>query len=402
MKILFINTTYKIGSTGRIVAELGNTIEAQGDEAFYAYGLGEHNNDEVHFHKMGDKLYRKCNILLTRLFGNHGYYNYIATYKLVNWIEKIHPDVIHLHNLHNHYLNVGILFAYIKKHNIPVIWTLHDNWSYTGWCANYENSGCERWKNGCHDCQCKNKYPFTWFFDRSKGNFYRKKRDFLGVDNLIVVTPSEWLAREVNYSFLNGYKMVVINNGIDINTFRPRKSDFKRNHKIEKMLLAVAGNWSKYKGIEFLQYIAANLEKDWTLVIVGINRKQRSVFEGKQAVLIPRTNDVNKLAGIYSSADVFINPTLEDIFPNVNMEALACGTPVVTFATGGAKETVSKDTGCIVQKGDWKEMLRTATQIIKKEELYINCVARAQELYDKDKNYQKYLELYQGMYQKGI
>lgn len=397
MRILFINTTYEIGSTGRIVADLGRMIESQGDEAFYAFGLGKGKKDTVYFHKMGNMLYRKGNILLTRLFGNHGYYNRIATYRLVKWIETIHPDMIHLHNLHNHYLNVGILFAYIKKLNIPVIWTLHDNWSYTGWCANYESSGCEKWKTGCHDCKEKSKYPKTWFFDRSEGNFCRKKRDFLGVKNLIIVAPSEWLAREAGQSFLNQYKIEVIHNGIDIGIFHPQKTDFKRNHGIKKMLLAVAGNWSRYKGMEYLQRIAANLEKDWKLVIVGIKKKQESLFYGTRAVLIPYTNNLKELAEIYSAADVFLNPTLEDIFSNVNLEALACGTPVVTFATGGAKETVSEDTGCIVQKGDWKEMLGAAVHIIKKEEMYVDCIARAQELYSKDKNYQKYLNLYKDM-----
>ena len=239
----------------------------------------------------------------------------------------------------------------------------------------------------------------TWFLDRSKGNFYRKRRSFSGVNNLTVVTPSEWLAHEVRQSFLNKYRIEVINNGIDINIFKPKKTDFKQKYAINKMILAVAGNWSKYKGIESLRQIAASLEKDWTLVIVGIKKKQELLFAGTQAVLIPYTNSVNELADIYSSADIFINPTLEDIFPSVNMEALACGTPVVTFSTGGAKETVSEGTGRVIPKGHWKDMLETAVTVVKKEELYNNCLARARELYDKDKNYQKYLNLYRSIQQ---
>ena len=272
MKVLQINAVYKNGgSTGRIAYDLKNVSEKDGIEAYVAFGFEYEKTSDLNTYKIESIPELKFSILQTRLFGMHGFYNISSTKRLISWISEIKPDLIHLHNLHCHYMNIDLLFRYIKANNIPVVWTLHDCWSFTGWCAHFDYAGCEKWKTHCHSCELKHSYPFTWFFDNSEELYDKKKNVFCGVDNLTIVTPSNWLASKVKDSFLKDYSTVVINNGIDLNVFKPLKTDFRNKYKLngKKIVLAIANGFSKNKGIDFILKLPDVLPNDHVVVIVG-------------------------------------------------------------------------------------------------------------------------------------
>ena len=410
MKVLQINTFYQFGSTGRIVRDLKMLCEQQGIEAYAAFGP-EIDNGDRNILCLQSILRRKLNILRTRLFDGHGFYNEEETRRLIRWIEQIHPDIIHLHNIHNHFVHVGRLFEYIKEHNLPMIWTLHDCWPFTGHCAYFDYTGCEKWKTGCGSCPSLRNYPPTWFFDRTNSNYQLKKKTFTGVDNLTLVTPSCWLAELTRNSFLKEYPVETINNGVDTTVFRPTKNNVKERLGIggKKILLAMATMFDRRKGTEYLQQLPKWLNDNEVLVLVGLAEDQKKLFRQDRCIGLGRTNSVEELAAFYSSADVFINPTLEDNFPTTNIEALACGTPVVTFNTGGSIESVLdyekvvevngiKETsvGMVVSQGDLSALIAAAREIFYrgKQSYIAACRNKAVKHYNKDIQYLKYINLY--------
>lgn len=394
MKVLQINAVYKNGgSTGRIVYDLKNISEESGIQAYVAYGYEYKKTNDINTYKIESIPELKLSILETRLFAMHGFYNIGTTKKLIKWIEEINPDIIHLHNLHCHYMNVQILFNYIKRKNIPVVWTLHDCWSFTGWCAHFDYAGCEKWKQHCNSCELKHSYPFTWFFDRSSKLYEKKKSAFCGVENLTIVTPSKWLASMVKLSYLKNYPVEVINNGIDLTTFKPVKSSFREKYGLigKKIVLAIANGFSKNKGIDFILKLPERLPDDYKVVIVGANPKQCRSFTG---LVIERTDNIQELAEIYSSADVFINPTLEDTFPTTNLEALACGTPVITYRSGGSPESLTKETGVVIDKGDEKAFVEAIQNLNTTKFVSEKCREHAVCVFNKKDRYNDYIELY--------
>ena len=399
MRILQINTVYKNGgSTGRIVYDLSQVMRQEDIESYIAFGYEYSKTADQNTYKIEDIPTLKCNILKTRVFGKHGFYNKGVTKKFLKWIDTVKPDIIHLHNLHNDYVNIELLFDYIKMHDIPVIWTLHDCWSFTGWCANFDFSGCDKWKTECKHCPSLNEYPFTWFFDRSKEIYSGKKRIFNGVNNLTIITPSQWLADLVKQSFLKDYKVKVINNGIDLNVFKVTESNFREKHNLQgkTIVLAMAMKLSKQKGIEYLLKLPDLLPDDYCLVLVGINENQRKLLPKNNCIGITKTNNAVELAEIYSAADMFVNPTLGDNFPTTNLEALACGTPVITFRTGGSPESVDDNVGIVVEKGNLDELVKAIMKVREKGKLFYssNCIAKASQSYNKEKQSLKYIDVY--------
>ena len=419
MIVLQINQTYKHGgSTGRIAYDLLLTQKKEGIDGFVIYGYSDgESSDAYSLCLQRNILRRRINILRTRLFDAHGFYNEYETDVLIRKVEELKPDIIHLHNIHNHYVHVGRLFDYIKKHNIPVVWTLHDCWPFTGHCAYFDYADCNKWKTMCHDCPSLKDYPPTWFFDRTSRNYKDKNESFCGVKNLTLVTPSKWLAELTRESFLSEYPVVTINNGVDINIFRPTNDNVKERLGIsgKKMLLAMATTFDRRKGTQYLRQLPKMLSDDEVLVLVGLAKEQLEKFNMPRCIGIGRTNSVEELAAYYSAADVFINPTLEDNFPTTNIEALACGTPVVTFKTGGSVESVLdgesvvcenniiySSVGMVVPKGDMQAMLTAVRKITVKGKSAYSCACRrkAEEYYDKNNQYMKYVELYNEVYVK--
>lgn len=357
MKILMINSVCGIRSTGRICTDLATELEVQGNEVKIAYGR---ENVPEQFQKYAVRIGSDMDIKLhgakARLFDGAGFGSKIATAKFIKWVKEFDPDVIHLHNIHGYYINIEILFKYLKKCGKRVIWTLHDCWSFTGHCAYFDYASCQSWIDGCRLCPQKNEYPKS-YLDASKKNWIKKRQILTGIPNLTIITPSDWLSRLVKSSYLKEYKVKTINNGIDINIFKETPSKLKEQYGLsdKKIILGVASVWDKRKGLDYIKKIAFDLGDKYQVVVIGVTQAQ-SIELPKNVIAISRTDSVKELATWYSAADVFINPTLEDNYPTTNLEAIACGTPVVTFDTGGSPESAELY-GITVPKGDADLML---------------------------------------------
>lgn len=395
MKVVQINSVCGFGSTGRIAIDISETLDSKGYENYIIYG--RKNSEYKNSIKIGGQVNIMFHLLESRLLGKHGFYSKGATKELIAKFEEIDPDIIHLHNIHGYYLNVELLFKYLSKVNKKVIWTLHDCWSFTGHCAYYDYVGCYKWKKECHDCPQLKEYPKSLIFDRSKEAYIDKKRLFNSVEDITFVTPSKWLQKELESSYLSSYPSEVINNGINLKEFRPLASNFRKDNNLANkfMILGVASVWERRKGLKYFIELADKLSEDEKIVLIGLSEKQLENLPSN-IIGFSRTGSLSELVEIYSTADVFVNPTLEDNFPTTNIESLACGTPVVTFDTGGSPEIIDKDTGIVVTKGDLAG-LESAIKIIKvkgKINYSEACVNRAKDNFDKDFTFEKYIELY--------
>lgn len=365
MKIVQINT-FPYKATGSIMMSIHKMLLEQGHDSYVVWGRGRAPIDD-HEISIADDIGVKFHGLYTRITDKTGFASWSATRKLLSQLDEIKPDIIHLHNIHGYYLNIELLFNYIREHKIKVVWTLHDCWAFTGHCAYFDAVGCEKWKTGCYDCVQKGTYPASKLMDNSRDNWERKKQLFTGLD-MTIVTPSKWLANLMEQSFLKEYSVNVIYNGIDTNIFKPTKSHFKEKNVIEakKMILGVASEWTERKGLrDFIELDRMLDKKEYVIVLVGITKNQAENLP-KDIIALNRTSNVKELVEIYSAADVYFNPTYEDNFPTTNLEATACGTPVITYDTGGSPESV--DSRTIVQKGDLnrvKQIIRSELQIFK-------------------------------------
>lgn len=402
MKVLQINTRYyNGGSTGRIAYDLKQVMEADGIESYAAFGFGyEPKDDEkptVYRIETDRELF--ISKLWTKATGHHGFNNKMETKRLLAWIDKVQPDIIHMHNIHNHYVNVRMLLEYIGERHIPCVLTMHDCWTFTGHCAYFDYSGCNKWKTGCNHCPNLRDYPKTFaLIDPSPWN-YRMKQKLFAPLNITFVSPSQWLCDLQQQSFLKDKPCEVINNGVDLSVFKPIQSKVRDEYGIgnRKMILAVAGGLASRKGKDYLLKLPLLLHDDEVLVLVGLKKGQeQSLPDTSKVIGIQRTKTSDELVGLYSEADVFINPTLEDNFPTTNIEALACGTPVVTFRTGGSVEVITPETGIAVDKGDIDGLLASIRTVLAngKEHYKDACRKKAEKEYNKDVQYGKYIELY--------
>jgi glycosyltransferase involved in cell wall biosynthesis len=392
MKVLQINSVCGIGSTGRIATDIHNILIGQGHKSYIAYGRGLPKNCDNAI-KIGSTIDNYTHVAKTRIQDKHGFGSKRATVEFIDKVKELDPDIIHLHNIHGYYINIEILFNYLKEANKPVIWTLHDCWAFTGHCSHFDYLGCNKWKTGCFDCPQKQEYPKSILFDNSSWNYSKKKEVFNGVDNMTIVTPSNWLADLVRESFLNNYEIKTIHNGINLSIFKPIESDFKRKYNIENtfIILGVSSVWNQRKG--FFEYIklSKKLNADEVIVLVGVSEKQKEDLP-RNIVGITRTADVKELAEIYTSADVFVNLTLEDNYPTVNLEAMACGTYVISYDTGGCQETINRDDGRIIEKENI-HLLLDCLRNVKKSSKSINTNIEKHSNVDMIK---KYINIYQG------
>lgn len=341
MKIVQINT-FPYKATGHIMMDIHKILTEQGYDSYVCWGRGRtaNNNHEI---VIADNIGVKFHGIYTRLLDKTGFASRRATKKLLRRLDEIKPDIIHLHNIHGYYLNIELLFNYIREHNINVVWTLHDCWPMTGHCAWFDMCGCEKWKTGCFNCEQLGTYPASKGFDNSEWNWNKKKTLFTGL-NLTIVTPSQWLKDIVMNSYLKNYRCEVINNGIDLDIFKPvgnseiEKTREKYDLDARKIVLGVASEWTPRKGLlDFIKL--SEMLQDVQFVVVGLTERQ--IKEMTPNIKgIKRTENQRELAALYTIADVFFNPTYEDNFPTTNLEALACGTPVITYDTGGSPEEI--------------------------------------------------------------
>lgn len=356
MKVLEINSFFSVGGPPRIVKGVYDALINRGDECMVA-AAREMPYDYMKIIRIGSEFSATMNALSARLFDNVGFTAKRATKKLIKEIKAYDPDVIHLHNLHGYYLDIEVLFDYLKSADKKVIWTLHDCWAFTGHCAYFDYANCYKWETGgCENCPQKKEYPKSIFLSRSKKNFARKKRAFTGVKDLTIVTPSNWLKNLVERSFLKDYKVVTVYNGIDLDKFKPIKSDVLRRYGLEnkKILLGVANIWDRRKGFTDFIKLAEVLPDDYKIVLIGVTEKQIKTLPAN-VLGLRRTGSIQELCEWYTAADKFLNFTYEDNYPTVNLEAQACGTPVITYKTGGSVESVPSEN--VVPQGDLTAVL---------------------------------------------
>lgn len=388
MKIVQINT-FSNKSTGTIMMNIHKELLNEGYDSYVIWGRGRKpkNSREIY---MNDSLGVKIHALMTRITDKTGFYSKTSTLKLINKLDEIKPDVVHLHNVHGYYINIEILFNYLKANNIKVIWTLHDCWSFTGHCPHFDYIKCDKWKEQCYDCPQIKCYPKS-FVDNSKWNYITKKELFCNL-NMTIVTPCLWLSKLIKESFLKQYNVIVINNGIDRSIFKETKSDFKNKYNLnnKKIILGVASDWTEQKGFNDFIELSKIIDNNTMIVMVGLNNKQLKKLPNN-IIGIKRTENVEQLTEIYSSADVYFNPTYADTFPTTNLEALACNTPVITYNTGGSPESV-KNNGYIIEKGNYKKVI----DILKN----IDVKVQYKDIFTKENMIKKYIELYKEMEEK--
>ena len=367
MKVLLVNVVCGTGSTGRICSDLVTCLNEKGHEGCVAYGRGQAPGG-IPAYRIEKDAGVRLHALKARFLDGAGRGSKAATRRFVRWIEQEGFDLIHLHNLHGYYLNVGVLFDYLKESGLPVVWTLHDCWPFTGHCTHFEWAQCEKWRTGCYACPEKHRYPASFLLDRSRQNYAFKKEKFTALPSMHIVTPSRWLKDLAEQSFLKELPIEVIPNGIDRAAFRPIGGDLKARWGLDhkRVYLAVASRWDERKGLSDLIRLSRLLNDREKLVIVGVDKAQRRALPDS-VLSVERTDSIEELAQLYSMADVLLNPTWEDTYPTVNIEAQACGTRVVTYQTGGSPETLMPGGGRVSEKKTPASLLEAARNLPGKE-----------------------------------
>lgn len=401
MRVFQLNTFCGVKSTGRIASEIAKLVQQDGGECIIGYGVpGITADSEPFAYRIGTALERKIHAVIRKLFDAEGYGSYFATRKLIRKMKAFQPDLIHLHNIHGCYLHLPSLCAYLSKQQIPVVWTLHDCWPFTGHCAYFDYCGCERWKTECHHCTQQHNYPVCIGLDGSRRNHRAKKKWFGQLKNLTFVAPCTWMTKPLQASYLGHYPVKVIFNGVNLEIFHPTASNLRHRYGLEekKVFLAVAAEWDARKGLAYLMQAAEKLDDSYRIVAIGLSEEQIHRLPSNMLGL-QHTANAEELAAWYTTADCLINPTLEDNMPMVNLEALACGTPVAVFETGGCPEAVDETCGIVVPQGNVDMLCQSAIKLAnEKEQRTQSCVRRALQ-FDARSTFRAYLELYKELCQ---
>lgn len=395
-KLVQINVVCN-GSTGRIMNQISDKAIEQGWKVYNFYGRGKAANTNCI--KIGKKIDILFHVLLTRIFDKTGYGSKRATKRMIRQIKSIDPDVIQLHNIHGYYLNLKILFKYLKECNKKIVWTLHDCWAFTGHCTYFTCPKCDKWKSGCKGkCIRRKDYPSSIFRSNAEKNYKLKKELFLGIDNLTIVTPSKWLEQLVRQSFLGEYNVKVINNGIDLNIFKPTYTvDIRKKYNIpvdKKIILGVAAIWDKRKGLDDFIKLSEYLEKEYVILLVGLNKKQIKQLPNN-IIGIDRTENVEELANLYTQVDVLFNPSREETFSMVTAEAIACGTPAVVCNLTAIGELIQENLGYKFNEFDGYKIREYIDNLNKeKNTLKLKLIECAKEKYNLEKMTTNYLNIY--------
>lgn len=391
MKVYSINSFANL-STGTIAVDIARLLSRKGHQAKLAYARGTVATD-ISSYRIGSAVDLYLHVGLSRITGRTGCFSTHATQDLIRDIQTFHPDIIHLHNLHGYYLNYEVLFRYLQKSRIPVVWTLHDCWSYTGHCCYYSRNGCTKWKNCCQDCQFTSSYPAS-IVDRSWQNYHRKMELFCSLKNMVLVPVSYWLGNEVKQSFLKEIPTVVIQNGIDLDVFKPTPSEFRKQTGLEHavIILGVASTWDERKGLQDFLELSQIITPPMQIVLVGLNDRQRKHLP-KNIIGLPRTTSVQELAGLYSTADVYVNASDEETFGLPTVEAMACGTPSIVYRATALPEVISPGNGFVVEPHDILQVKDKICELIDKMPT-VDSLRACSRQYDKNIKYEAYLQLY--------
>ena len=397
MRVLQINAVYGRGSTGIIMREIQSCCEKNGIDGYVAYSLSSIPAREIQKgYKIGNCLTEKWHAVMSRIAGKQAYYNRLTTWLFLKWVDKIKPDVVHLHNLHSNYIHLNMLLRYLAKHDIATVITMHDCWYFTGGCFHYANIDCDKWQQKCGSCPKRKQDTPAYLFDASKQILKDRKRYLTAIHNLYVVGCSEWVANEAKKSVLSGCDIRFIYNGFDLDVFKPSPTEKARHLGIEgkHILLGPANKWLSAVNKDTLDYFIKMMPDDYVLILFGVTDQSR-VF-ADNVMLYGYTSSREELAQLYSMADVFVNCSREDTLSSLNIEAQACGTPVVTYEATGSQETVNGKCGFAVKTGDFEALWSSASDVVAKgKKLYSpECVNWASEEFDKNNNFNKYIHLY--------
>ena len=397
MKIAEINTV-DYGSTGNIMLQIADCAEKNGHDVRTFSKKWKNQKGKRKFHSYyGFTVENAINVVLSRLIGFQGMFSYFGTKQLVKKLERFNPDVIHLHNLHDYCICLPVLFKYIVENQKNVVWTLHDCWAMTGECPHFTMVKCDKWKTGCSECrQLSACIPI----DCSKFMWNMKKKLFTGIDKMIIVTPSKWLADLVKMSYLNKYNVREINNGIDLSIFKPRANKLREELQLNKyVVLGVALGWGVRKGLDVMQELSRRLPEQYSIIMVGTDDNVDKVLSDR-IISIHRTNNPKELAEIYSIADVFINPTREDNFPTTNIESLACGTPVITYKTGGSSEMLDASCGIAVECDNIDKLEKCIIDVCENKPYSSQSCLKRAGIFDKNDKFKEYVKLFEDVYER--
>lgn len=399
MRILYINTVFGNGSTGKIIYDTARLLLEKGYAVKVVYGVNS-NYQAVPYETVciQPKAEYYFHNALSCITDHTGQYSTRATRRLIYELEKFRPDVIHLHTLHGYYVNYKILFEYLRQAGIPVVWTHHDCWAFTGHCTHYSQIGCMQWQTQCEKCRLVHRYPKCYLWGDVKNNYIRKKQAFRGMSRLTITVPSEWLGKQIAGSFLREYPRVVIPNGVDTTVFKPRESAIRKQYQLEhkKIVLGVANTWNERKGIADMIALSNRLEGHYKVVLIGLSTKQLSQLPSN-ILGIQRTANQIELAEWYSTADVFVNPTYEETFGMTNIEAQACGTPVVVYRTDGCPETIMDGNGLVITQGNLDELTNAVVQSAAQGKV---SNLEAIDQFEVHNVYSRYLDLYEQLSQQ--
>ena len=394
MKVLQINSVCGTGSTGKLAVQISDFLNEQGVENYIAYGYG--NCDRKNTFKFGNMLDAHLHSFLSRKLCAQGYGSFFTTGRLLRYLKKVKPDIVHLHNIHGHYLNFPRLFKFLKKSDCQVVWTFHDCWPMTGKCTHFTEVGCNNWRTQCEKCPQLTTYPDSEY-DRSVKNYKDKKKYFCMLDNLHIVTVSQWLKETTEASFLNKKDIQCIYNGIDLQVFQPTKSNVRTKLGVgEKfMILGVANPWNSRKGYDKFLNLANRLDGDSVIVLVGVSEAQKAVLP-QNVIGISKTENQQQLAELYTAADVLLNLSLEETFGLVVAEAQACGTPAIVVSSTACPEVVSEQTGVVIESCNAHHIDEALTEIRRnKRNMYSpSCIARARNMFSNQKMQMQYYKLY--------
>lgn len=397
-KLLQINTTVNSGSTGKIAEDIGKLAMFNGWKSFIAYGRGKPQS-ESNLIRIGNDWDMRLHGVETRLLDNHGLASIGTTKKFIKDIERINPDIIHLHNIHGYYLNYPLLFNYLKKWGGPVVWTLHDCWPYTGHCAYYTFAQCNRWQYECHDCLQTKRYPQSLIFDRSKKNYKDKQDSFLNCPNLTLVAVSNWLKNELSQSFLKDYRTITIYNGINTQIFKPNIAYKPKNET--KIILGVANVWDKRKGLDDFIQLRKIIPDTLTIILVGLSANQISNLP-KGIIGIKRTESIDELVKLYNKADVYVNTSVEETMGLTTVEAMSCGTPAIVYNSTASPEIINKQYCKVAPVGDIERLAYEIEYLCKNfsTKNSIELSKWAAEKYDKREKHNDYIRLYNDLLSK--
>lgn len=400
--LLQINVDANNGSNGSIARDIGSIALSKGWKSYIAYGRRAIPCDSQLI-RVGNDFDVKLHGILTRIFDIHGLGSIINTYLFIRKVRKIQPDIVHLHNIHGYFINYRILFNYLIKSAIPIVWTFHDCWPFTGHCGYFEAYKCEKWKELCHNCPGVHDYPSSLFIDNSKFNFTLKKKIFTSAKKLHITTVSSWLSRLVKQSFFSGYPITVVYDGVDTKTFHYSESNLRKEYGLEDkfVLLSAAANWTTTKGWNDYINLSRLLPADCVIMLLGVKDDEMKDLP-KEIIGISRVEGKQKLAEYYSMADILLNLSYQETFGMTTAEAMSCGTPGISYNVTACPELLTPETGIVVEPGNLNQVIDAISTIKRngKEYYMDSCRQRALKVFDSQKVNMLFFDIYEEMINK--